>query len=102
MILRRLEMHRNHHHLRIVFLVLAYGSITAGQPAATFSASGSMITLRFGHTATLLTDGKVLVAGGYGGMPSHAVDDRSTVLLASAELYDPARGASAVLLTFVH
>jgi Kelch motif len=40
--------------------------------------AGSMSTGRFGHTATLLGNGKVLVAGGYPGAKS------------SAELYDPA------------
>jgi N-acetylneuraminic acid mutarotase len=41
-----------------------------------------MNVARDGHTATLLTNGKVLVAGGYG---------RSGELL-NAELYDPATG----------
>jgi hypothetical protein len=49
----------------------------------TFGSTGSLNTARQSHTATLLTNGKVLVLGGYnsGGSP-----------LASAELYDPASG----------
>ena len=52
-------------------------------PAATFVKTGAMTTARFGHTATLLSNGKVLVVGG-------AADSNNG--LASAELYDPTTG----------
>ena len=48
----------------------------------TWSLTGSFDTGRIFHTATLLSNGKVLVAGGR---------DSDKVELASAELYDPAR-----------
>jgi hypothetical protein len=49
----------------------------------TFTATGSMSTPRFNHTATVLPDGRILVAGGTNGVSP----------LASAEIYDPASGA---------
>ncbi len=49
-----------------------------------FSSMGSPAELRIGHTATLLPDGRVLVVGGRG------TADGEEVLLASAELWDPA------------
>ena len=56
----------------------------------TFSATGSMTVERLFHTATLLNDGKVLIAGGLriviGGSPS------DVTFPTSAELYDPATG----------
>ena len=52
----------------------------AGQ-SGTWAATGSLITPRSRHTATLLPNGKVLVAGGDNYGPP-----------ASAELYDPATG----------
>jgi WD40 repeat protein len=48
---------------------------------------GSMTEARAGYTATLLTDGTVLVAGG------HRNDTSGTRLLASAELFDPGSGS---------
>ena len=50
--------------------------------ASSWTLTGSMSLARYGHTATLLLDGKVLVAGGRNG----GVDSLS------AELFDPAAG----------
>jgi hypothetical protein len=50
--------------------------------SATWTNTGSLNNARSLHTAALLPDGKVLVAGGYGG----------SGILASAELYEPASG----------
>jgi hypothetical protein len=65
-----------------------YGSATAEvyDPAAgTFTPTGKMSTARIGQTATLLLDGKVLIAGG--------IKSSSSSPLATAELYDPLTGA---------
>jgi WD40 repeat protein len=60
--------------------------LVLGQPCVAapfqFEETGSLATARWFHTATLLPNGKVLVAGGW---------DASDAL-ASAELYDPASG----------
>ena len=76
--------------------VLIVGGVQAGNPdtgllasaelfdpkSGTFIATGSMSTGRERHSATLLPDGRVLVAGGPG--------NQGTV--ATAELYDPTMG----------
>jgi Galactose oxidase, central domain len=49
----------------------------------TFSPTGSLTTTREGHTATLLSDGRVLITGG---------NDHGHNGVASAELYDPKTG----------
>src|SRR4029079_3485725 len=68
---------------RIAFPLLLLGAgLVLIQPCAgqsgTWTPTGSLGTLRSSHRATLLANGKVLVAGGNSGA------------LASAELYDPA------------
>lgn len=50
-----------------------------------FTLTGSLATARTSHTATLLPNGKVLIAGGVTGISSPTI-------LSSAELYDPASG----------
>ena len=52
-----------------------------------FVETGRLSTRRDAHTATLLPNGKVLVAGG-----EEVNDSGFSVLLASAELYDPSSG----------
>ena len=59
-------------------------SVAVAQQEGTFVPTGSMASARFGHSATLLNNGMVLVAGGW---------NDSLFVLASAELYDPAKGA---------
>jgi len=49
--------------------------------SGTFSSTGSMSTARYMQTATLLSDGRVLIAGGNGGVGSLSMS------LDSAELY---------------
>jgi hypothetical protein len=57
----------------------------------TFGPTGSMATARANQTATLLSDGRVLMAGGYSVVAESGSDAMKS--LASAELYDPKTGA---------
>lgn len=62
-----------------------------GQASGRFTNTGSMNTPRAFHTATLLNNGQVLVAGGLCGNGGKGPGDTPNVL-ASAELYNPSTG----------
>ena len=65
--------------------------------AGAFSNTGKMATdRRYGHTATLLNDGSVLIAGG--GQITQPPPSVASVVLASAEIYHPAGVAPAPVL----
>lgn len=75
--------------LTLVLLAVCHASIAVAQSPGTFTATGSMLTPRQGHAATLLLNGKVLIIGGVSGTS----EDGFGVPAASAELYDPSTGA---------
>ena len=61
--------------------------------AGQFSPTGVLATARAGATATLLSDGNVLIVGGCGSTGSSTTSRLPTLVLTSAELYDPQTGA---------
>jgi hypothetical protein len=75
--------------MKPLFVLPLLSVVAMGQSAGTFTSTGSMITPRFSHTATLLPDGRVLIAGGnavaFVGSPALSTN--------TAELYDPGTGA---------
>ena len=83
--------------LPVIFLGIATDTPTLlAQSTGTFAATGSMATGRYGHTATLLKDGKVLIAGGFTdasglflGIPGPG---EARGITGTAELYDPVTG----------
>ena len=77
--------------LSVICVVASPVSIALAQSSGTFTATGSMITPRGTHTATLLNNGKVLIAGGVTTslvITPNSVYPQQTAL-ASAEIYDP-------------
>jgi hypothetical protein len=74
---------------RLALLLSVVGISAHAQSPGIFTATGSMTTPRVFHTATLLTDGKVLIAGGVQSVTDPGYIDTVT---ATAELYDPATG----------
>ena len=68
------------------FMVAAGPAQATNGTPGTWSSTGSMSTARLFHTATLLPNGEVLVAGGF------TTAGLSSAELASAELYNPTTG----------
>jgi len=71
--------------LQLLFLGASGVPIALAQSPGTFTATGNLNGARQFHTATLLTNGKVLIAGG------EAIPPNPTTW-ARAELYDPSTG----------
>src|ERR1035438_4887575 len=65
--------------LPIGLVLMCQAAMAWAQSPAPFTPAGNLNVPRSNHTATLLTTGKVLIAGGYYDLPAWA----------SAELYDP-------------
>src|SRR5215472_3672537 len=91
----------------LVFLATVLGAGLApravAQSPGSFALKGSMTTPRMGHTATLLNNGKVLIAGGYQNVPGGQQCEGSLHFVGgwfldcvsrvgTAELYDPKTG----------
>jgi hypothetical protein len=79
--------HRASFALTLLFLAVGVQAPVVMAQTGTFTPTGSMITARSQHTATLLLDGRVLMAGGMLFDPG-----RPWLPLASAELFDPSTG----------
>jgi hypothetical protein len=69
--------------MKLFSLLVAVGAALIAAPFASesFTASGTITAARSSHTATLLCNGKVLIAGGFNGS-----------YLNTAEIHDPAAG----------
>ena len=67
----------------ILLLPQQQASGGAGEAAPVWQATGRMRDARYAHTSSLLSDGRVLVAGGLG---------NATPYLSTAEVYDPNAG----------
>src|SRR5262252_8195102 len=86
---RRNKMTRRSAALQLV-LALSFCHVALAQQTGTFTPTGNMTRARRGHTATLLPDGKVLIAGGDTLVGSSSLFSRAD---SSAELYDPSTGS---------
>jgi N-acetylneuraminic acid mutarotase len=76
----------NSKRLFLITLLLLAGVAPIDAQPQSWSPTGALNTARFGHTATLLADGKVLVTGG------RICANNTCSEFGSAELYDPASG----------
>src|SRR5262245_40552777 len=75
----------------LLWPLIGFTATVIAQTPGTFRPTGNMSAPRYGHTATLLTNGKVLITGG-GRDVNPDVNPFVPVPTSSAELYDSATG----------
>jgi hypothetical protein len=76
----------------VLFVGLAgYAPIATAQSPGAFTATANMDRARVGHTATLLANGRILVAGGEDNV-RRTTECGDPEILAGAELFDPSTG----------
>jgi N-acetylneuraminic acid mutarotase len=80
--MKLLNTHSRERTIMVAAVLLVAMNALAFGGSGTWSSTGSMLSARDGHTATLLVNGKVLVAGG----------TNNGVALTSAVLYNPTTG----------
>jgi N-acetylneuraminic acid mutarotase len=80
--MKLLNTHTRERTIMVAAVLLVAMNALAFGASGTWSSTGSMLSARDGHTATLLVNGKVLVAGG----------TNNGVALTSAELYNRTTG----------
>src|ERR1051325_4931075 len=72
-------------HLFVLAILVTCFSVTHTPFAAVFITNAPMLRTRYGHTATLLPDGRVLTTAGYSTGPYYGYQD-------TAELFSPSTG----------
>jgi hypothetical protein len=91
---RRLTLEKRREETMILKFGLFWmiSQAAVAQSPGTFTTTGDMPTRRLSYSATLLTNGKVLIAGGVTQEQAGTSEPIVIKTLASAELYDPATG----------
>src|SRR5436190_1904857 len=79
--------------LLLLLLLFSYTFTGAAQSPGTFTATGNMVTTQYGHRATLLNSGKVLITGGGRECPS---GNDGCAIVDNPQLYDPVTGTFTV------
>ena len=82
----------------LMLCVADHALLVRAQSAGTFTVTGNMLTPRFGHTATLLPNGKVLIAGGF---MACSFGFPGCLAAGGAEIYDPLAGTFAATGTMI-